>query len=386
MYRFIDSLPIEPEDIERSQSSIENNSNYLEQLRFVHKCISTIDRVAELQSFLSKKTEEANDENFLSLYIESSLLSLLYTSSITNTSRFYRSPHYLSRTHYITPVKSKPPTYYLKEIALSNLRTWGGMYGMPSFSLHLEGDTNHYLLPYEIADRVINYYLNLLSTNTNWIYISNYDYLSDNANPYDLSHLLIRDDPEVLSTYEVMWSISNLVPKLLDEYVKEEKTLSNYMRDLVKLLILYGADSNIRNLHYNFIHQSLGKEWDDLFPEIIRLRKRAPSVRDELEEEFISSIPITTKEDLYRVSSNKLLSWLCPPGGYNMYLLIISLSLLNRAYILSTERKLIEASKNIYLAGVCLRKSNLPHIQKLANNFVLVSNQTYLPISTDLLQ
>lgn len=384
MYRFIDSLPIEPEEIENSQTSIQSNTLYLEQLRLIYKSMSTLDIVSETQSFLSEAIKK-EEEDFLPFFIESSLLSLLYTSSINNPLRSYRSPHYLSRSYYITPYKSKAPIFYRKEIALSNLRTWGGLYGMPSYSLHLMGDTNHYLTPYEIADKVITYYLNSLSINDEWKSLSDSDYLSDSFNPYEISHLLITRDRGIYNCYQILHNLSSFFPKLILTYQEDSTLLNPYMKDLANLLILYGLD-NINNLHYRYIHQYLGREWDEFFPEMIRLRKRSPSIKDELTEEFIQSIPITTREELYRDSSNNLLAWVCAPGGYNLLLLVVALALLNRAYCQSIAKNYRESNRSIYDAALCLRKSNLPHIQRLGSNLLIVLNNPDAPLSTDLLQ
>jgi hypothetical protein len=398
MYRFIDSLPIEPEDIENSHRSLEDNNNYLRYLRLSHKSISAIERVSDLQSYLSKAAADtalsSSNEQTIKFLIESYVVTLLYTNTISNPSRSYRSPHYIKRTEDVTPYKPKPPLYYREEIALSNLRTWGGLYGMPSYCLHILGNTDHYLSTFEIADITINYYLNLLSTNREWQAFAEVDYLKDGTEVdeyiYRLSHYLITEDSEIRQTYLILKFLSSFIPKAIEAYKEdiEDVQKDKFLSEICHLLITYGLDNIGPYLEYLFIHQSLTNNWNEVYIDLIRLRKRAPSeVSHPLSKLFISSIPITTREDLYIASSNKILSWLCPPGGFNMYLLIVSISLLCRAYALccSEEQDLPRVNKLMYLSSLCLRKSQLEHIQKIGNNILLLTRQQYIPSPTDLL-
>lgn len=374
MPRYIDTLPIQPEEIENSQLSTQYNTEYLESLRFSHKIISTISRVRELQSMYKKDPS-------IKTTIESFILLILYTSSITDPRRKYRNPHYLKRCDLVSQYKEKPPRFYKQEIALSSLRTWGGMYGMPSYCLHLMGDTNHYLTPIEIGDKVVNYYLNSLSLNVNWYYLANFDYLGDQS-PYDLTHLLIREDENILSCYQIFKSLSHCLPIFMNQY-KEDKDIDNYTKEICHLLILYNFIEE--TLQYKYIHQQLSSTWNDLFIDLVRLRKRSPSLTNDNIDLFNASIPITTKEDLYKNTSLNMLSWLCPPSGYNLFLQVIAISLLIRSYI-QIENDLVEANKSFYEAGLCLRKSNMKHLRTIGNNLIVVSRQTYLPSAKDLLQ
>lgn len=397
MYRFNDSLPIEAETIQNSHRSLRDNSTYLKQLRFSHKCISTLERVSDLQAYIKSEVPKASStQEKLSLLIESYLLTVLYTSSITNPSRTYRSPHYLRRQDLISNSKHQPPEAYLEEIALSNLRTWGGMYGMPSYALHLIPDYSHYTNPSTTADKVTSYYLKELSTNPYWRAIATYPHLKDeeqiDIGVYNLTHYLITEDEDILSCYLIMAFLSEFIPNSLDYYEKNYESMQqgDYLLDICHLFISMGLDKEQSNLHYKFIHQSLDSVWDELFIEIIRLRKRAASLQPstpDLIRSFIDSISITTEESLYKRSSNKILSYLGKPGGFNMYLMLIASTLLNRAYILlqMDEVSLSRVNRLTYLAAITLRKSNLSHIQKIGNNILYLTRQTNLPKSTDLL-
>lgn len=391
MVKFIDSLPLESDIIEKSQLSVRDNSIYLKHLRFSHKCVSTLERVANLQSFLKK---EAVDDRGIAYLLESYILSILYSNSITNPSRTYRSPHYLRRMDVITAMKPSVPEFYLEEMALSNLRTWGGNYGMPTYCLHLQGDTRHYLPTMDIGDTTIKYYLSRLSFNSNWVSLSNLDYLEDgelmDEGLYNLSHQIITDDSSILQCYLVYKFLSSFIPKVLLFYEENYESIEDqYLLSICHALINLGVEKDVGKLHYLYMHQALPNQWVELFPLIINMRKRAPSVdsnTSELVMEFMDKISITTEPDLYQTSSNTILSYMCPPGGFNLYLMILSTALLIRAHCIYRESQEYNSRVNnlIYYSSLCLRKTNLGHLQKIGNNLLFLSRRAATD-STDLL-
>lgn len=387
MLKYLDTIPINSDLIERSQLSVRDNSIYLKHLRFSHKCLDTLSRVSNLQNFLKKN---ALGQEALPYLIESYILRLLYTNSITNPSRTYRSPHYIKRIEVLGYLKPEIPDHYLQEIALSNLEVWGGLYGMPSFCLHLQSDTRHYLTTSQIADKVCQYYLSRLSLNKDWDW--DIDYLDDRAEIdetlYNLSHYIISDSPPIRDCYLIYRFLSDFIPDSISFYEENYDSAEDiYLKDICKVLISLGMDKNKEKFYYQYVHQSLSPVWDELFPTLIDLRKRAPSLTESvhpLTKSFIDRISITTANNLYATSSNSLLSYLTPPGGLNLYLMVLAIALLNRALILSYEEDLQRVNNLLYYSSLCLRKSNLGHIQKIGNNLLFLSRRTATK-ATDLL-
>jgi hypothetical protein len=418
-------LPITPDVVENSQRSIETNLNYAKHLNLCYGLINTKERITQIQRDISNK-KELSPTHLLRLHmlIESSLYTALSINFLTPPDNSYINPHY-SSYQLRGGDKITPSQDYLDALSLGFIRTWGTEYGCLLYSVHMKEEYESYMTPSQLEDIAASYYLNSYHPSIDSLFkdllILKYeDSESSDVDLYNLSTSLIYNIPALLIPYRELSFLSSLVPKLMCWYIEDERGEvttesigSRYLKEWVHTLFSHGVDeSNSTDLAYLFLHQMIDRTWYDLYPLLLSLRSRAPEVDDSKEGLLIKEIKLgmhpSNSASLLTEASTLITRALCPPGGLNLFYLLISSALLNRAYILTDPSKepLIlsndllsnpskEAKRNlqkrvyklIYLAGYALKKCSLPHIRVLGGNLILLVGQQ-LPnrsISKDLL-
>jgi len=171
----------------------------------------------------------------------------------------------------------------------------------------------------------------------------------------------------------------------------------DYLIQIAKVFLNYGFDDTLAlDLDYQFVHQSLPPILPEIWERLIFLRKTPlyipepnGGVIDQLVKEFLEAIPLTSKEEDLQVQQFKLLGSLPSPGGYNQLLILLAISLINRAYILLynyRQPSLVyqtfrptEVNRDlnlIYLSGYLLKKSNLLHWIILGSNLITLAQRT----------
>jgi hypothetical protein len=359
----------------------------------------------------------------LSYIVESFMIQLLSISSISNLEKTKLSSHYskykqVTLKHLCKSISSE----YLEDLTFTNSRVWGGEYGTPLYYLYLDNIKQHYLHPSQLTEIVIN----SISKSSVSTFSNTYSQLASLALSDDLSvdELIYKVPINVLNTTvdiktcgSLLTFFSKWLPKLLNWYlepflsqnVKREITTDaeKDLETIAQKCLYYGLDfsSFSEDLFFNFIHQNLSSSFFSLFEDIISFRK---SISDKSKEksnplltEFIEAIPLNTSSSLIRETSLTLLRELCPPGGYNLLLILTSLILLNRAFILLHPTNNPYSNLNIfpldtpfdpvlnligrvlrliYIAGFNLTKSNLEHLNITGFNLMQLTNLDSNPV------
>lgn len=351
------------------------------------------------------------------LVIESFLVHLLSTSTISNLEKTKLSPHFskykqLKLEHLSRRISNE----YLENLTFTNARVWGGQYGSPLYFLYLDGEEQHYLHPSQIVEIVINA-LAKSSTSTFSSIYSQLASLSLSEEPavdqliYKVPIDFLNTLPEFEKAYSTLIFLSEWLPKLLNWYLepfltqnaelKPATKAEEHLQEIAKRCLYYGLDaySFSEDLAFQWIHQDLSVPLISLFEDILALRKSATidpqEPLNDLFSEFIENIDLNTPPNLIRETSLTLLRELAPPGGYNLLLLIVSLSLLNKAFILSHPvnnpysdlsifplevpldpvlQLIGRVFRLIYAAGFTLSKSNLEHLNVTGFNLMTLTN------------
>lgn len=369
----------------------------------------------------------------LNFVIESYLLHLLSITSISNLEKSKLSPHFSKYSQVQTEHLCKRISVdYLEDLTFTNSRVWGGEYGSSLYSLYLEEEKRSYLHPSQITEVVINSLNKFPASIFSNIYsqLSSLSFSDDSFADeliYRIPLNLITSISSLKDCYSILNFFAEWLPKVIDWYLEpllsqtEERIVTTegekILEKIAQKCLYYGLDSTSfkDNLSYSFIHQDISISFLNLFEDILSLRKSIEignvidnAIDHELVKEFIDNISINTSNNLFRETSLIILRELCPPGGYNLLLILTSLSLLNRAYILSHSINNPYSALNIfpleapldpvlnlvgrvlrliYVAGFTLTKSNLEHLNITGFNLMHLTNLNTKPAisSKDLL-
>jgi hypothetical protein len=407
--RYALSLPITPEVIENSQSSIEANLSYSKYLNLCYQVIDTKERLIGMQKHISTNIELV-PTNLLKLHllIESSLYNLLSINFLTPPDSSYINPAYSS---YLLRggTKLMPPKEYLDVLGMGYTRTWGTDYGSLLYAIHMTEEYEGYLSPSQLEDMCSKYFLNSTDLNisrtlSELLDLKYVDEIEVDDLIYKLSVSLIERHPSLITIYNQLNSLSTYITKLIPWYLEslDDSPQAAYLKELSCLFLTNGIDeSNSKDIGYMFLHQLLPLTWYDLYPLLLQLRNKAPESNDSLEGNLVRELkeilPPNQNTNILTSISLILTRDLCQPGGLNLYYLLISSALLNRAYILtsparqelvlspdvigSVDRKAKQeltrrVYKLVYLAGYVLKKASMPHIRIVGGNLILLVGQS----------
>lgn len=381
---------------------------------------------------------------YFSGLIESILIKLLTSSTITNKDATFLSPHYYK---YQERVARKDVPYDVsKVITYGYSYMWGGMYGTPLYYNYLSKNLDHYQNPANLAHIVYSYFFKKIRQNS----IDNL-YLPELSNLIDDLFLNGINNMELVGDNLIYFFHKNFLYSF-PKYTAMIDCISSVMQ--IKDLLDYSwgtyQDSKIiKELYLHMVNQGLNttkKPYNDIphlnlsqsdvkaimnssgMLEVIRVNNDLPQIND-----ILSSNKITSYKPLSYLSifHSLMLNIIPGPGGYNEVLVMLALILLVRAFCLchvenngalgdipfsklnkfdsfnisnnsslspsigslsshienrnKVEEILYRSNRLIYLSGVLLRKTNLYDLNILGNNISSISGYTdKSPIKLDI--
>ncbi|MBD2201540.1 hypothetical protein H6G33_09295 [Calothrix sp. FACHB-1219] len=421
-FLYLDSTSIQEDLLKRDLNSTEI-LGYRRQLNLSLVSSNSENRLRELSSILYESIKDKvisfTDLNKL---IESYLILFLSTTYIGNIDNSKYSSHYYKRKLIVPNHFSPISEEYLEDLLYSGNKIWGGKYGSLLYYRYIQTSYSHYNHPSELVNSITNYIINSYSNNSNdkvskfskdFINLLLEDRETVDVDIYDYSFKIFKifdlDKIIKILTYLQVW-----LPKAYDYYnldVNEYLPNSSvfFAATILKRIVIYsyklGIDSTSlskTNLIYSFIHSELNPIFISLIDEIILIRKTLSLSQDStntplelLVEDLYKNIDINISSSALKETSYYILSEFFPVGGYNQYLLILALSLLNRAYIITFPSNNVyknfvvspikdfyqpaldllgRVERIFYLAGYLLKKSNLDHLQILGSNLITMSS------------
>lgn len=369
---------------------------------------------------------------YISGVIESIIIKLLTSSTITDRKATYLTPHYIKFSEL--PLRKDVPYDLSKVITYGYSYIWGGMYGTPLYYNYLSRNIEHYQNPANLAHIVYSYFFKKLRQNfIDDIYTPKLTQLVDtlflngiNNNEEIGDTLIYNFHKDFLTSFPFYTSLLKCINSLTTlyqhlDYVWEDFPYTKLSKEFYFHLVNYGV-------------QSINKP-NNLLPhsEVSYSTEKGISVSGGMLEAIryggdpelysvIASHQIDTYKPLSYISifSNTLLNKIPGPGGYNEILTMLSLILLVRAFSLChvenignkglipfsklnrydwfginnsnplsdsnlgniedhiTSKKEIEeifyrVNKLIFFSGLLLRKSNLFELNILGNNICTIS-------------
>jgi len=400
-YRSRDGIPVR---------STEVTSAYTRQLSLANSCAVAQGAISTRLSHITERVASPNSYTLTELIkvLESYLYILISTSFIQNLDASALSTHYVRYQKLISQSIEFPSEAYLNLLLSTDTLNWGTSYGTLGYELHLLESQETYQHPSQIAylctenqfkrfgfpDRLLN---DLLSD----------DLISD-RNIYQYSVESLAPYAKTMNTLRFLGTFS----QDLFRWVKLDSSNSpfpprpsqpelqlgyDYLIQITRVFLNYGFDDTLAlDLDYQLIHQSLPPILPELWERLVFLRK-APlylpnpegGVIDQLVDAFLKGVPDSSKGEDLQVDQYRLLGNLPSPGGYNQLLVLLSTSLMNRAYILLYNYRqpnlvyqafrpteVNRALNLIYMAGYLLKKCNLLHWIILGSNLIALSERS----------
>ncbi len=420
---YLDTVPIN-ETLLEPNKALEQALDYRRQLNLAINCVQAENSLTNQYKLFRSVLENDSELTVLDLnkVLESYLNLLIAIPSISTLDKGALSSHYQRRKLLVADQFLVPDSTYLEELLFTSVRTWGTSYGSLGYTLHLDQNREHYLHPSQIVDLAVNGVFKRMQHNESLGKFGS-DFLETytDDDPYtDLAiyktQVQLFELPEIRDAITQLDFYEQWLPQVINWYLKpyrEGEPLRQVPEkgtpqdEAIKTLIAVATtcldmgfdDGSFSNLIYNFAHQSFPPALFGLLDDILLVRKRtgfnplASTFTDEekLLTPFINVITINNQLGNLRAVSYSLLSDLCAPGGYNLLLVSIAATLINRAYILThpTNTSFTDVTifplktgltpllefigrifRLIYLAGYTLLKSNLPHLQIAGSNLV----------------
>ena len=336
--------------------------------------------------------------------IHSYLIPLLTSSFVSILSRSSITPHFskLIRSSLFNIKLLYPSTSYLKRLLEDRVCTWGGSFGTLAYFLHLLDIKREYLTPSQLTSLVVRSCASFSNFSPSFPLVSLVDYQADEV-IYQY-HIDILQQGEIRDCISLLSKLSSILPSIVDWYLNSylvrglpspplapssHNDLEAYitLSSIGKLMVSRGLSGREGISNYDLIHQSLAPIWTSVIEEIISIRNnclfdinyRDNSLLNSLCYQLLQAIPRSSSGLLSRVNY-LILSSLYPPGGYNLALVMVAITLINRALILTyppsspSNEDIDKAFTSLYKAGVCLRKSNLSHFMMIGNNLCQLSS------------
>ncbi len=420
---YLDTAPIN-EALLHPDKTLTEALDYRRQLNLAINCYQAENALSKQQEHMTKLVKGKNvTTSILNIAIESYLSLLIQMTTIASLDLNELSPHYQRRKLLVENQFISPNSEYLERMLFASTRTWGTSYGSLGYFLHLQENSRHYLHPSQIIHSSV---LSLINQSKSADFLrnfpSNFERLISQEDAftdiqiYQLAAQLLKEIPDVRESIEQLDFYEEWLPKVISWYLKASREGSvrqvpeqgtpdgdayTLLAKIAQACLMAGLDeTSFNSLSYMFVHQSIPPVFFSLMDDLLLLRKKAAlgDIEDtemkELITGFIKAITINTKVGLLRSTSQSILENVAAPGGYNLLLVSLAATLLNRAFILTHPSKTIYSNyiisplKNsfpelmqflgrvyrlLYLAGYCLKKTNLDHLQLTGVNLITLS-------------
>lgn len=420
---YLDTAPIN-EALLRPDKTLTEALDYRRQLNLAINCYQAENALSKQQEYMNNLVKGKNvTTSILNIAIESYLSLLIQASTIVSLDLGELSPHYQRRKLLVGNQFLSPNSEYLEKMLFASTRTWGTSYGSLGYFLHLAENSRHYLHPSQIAHFSV---LSLINESKSADFLGSFpsdferlisqDDAFTDIQIYQLASQLLKKIPEVRESISQLDFYEGWLPKVISWHLKasREGTVRqvpvkgtpdseaySLLTKVAQTCLMAGLDeTSFSSLSYMFVHQSIPPVFFSLMDDLLLLRKKASlgDIEDvemrELITAFVKTITLNTKVGLLRSTSQSILESVAAPGGYNLLLVSLATTLLNRAFILTHPSKTIYSNyiisplKNsfpelmqflgrvyrlLYLAGYCLKKTNLDHLQLTGVNLITLS-------------
>lgn len=423
--RYLDYLPIDLKLLE--ETGLENDLAYKQQLYLAINTSSVEKNLSDYTGEIERLIEPGQVSTFrqLNFFLESTLAVLLTTSTIVSADSTELSPHYFKRSRLVPDHFQQVSSSYLEEVFYTSSKVWGGRYGSLGYYLYLSSNREHYLTVSQLTNLATNSLLNEMKV---WIpdyseYISSLllsDFIEADRNLYRSTVEILEQFEGVPFCLRLLTFIESWVPKLMTWYLANSeqgdyrapqepqsdnaKQAYQTLTRVAQSVLNYAIDPSAEGVAYSFIHQTISPLYYSFIQDLIQIRKEtifipsqlAKSTEELLVQELIEEIPLESSISVFKDTSINLLSQLAPPGGLNLWLVMVASCLLNRAYIISHPNNCSFVDEDLslitnslppvrelygrmmglmFLAGYSLTKSNLSHLVILGYNLLTLSGQ-----------
>lgn len=372
---------------------------------------------------------------YLSGLIESIILKLLTTSTISNTKATELTNHY--KRYEKKKLRQDVPYDLCKRITYGYSYVWAGLYGTPLYYNYLFKNVEHYQTPASLAHKIYSYFFRKLRQNTiNNILFPDLNILIDNLFLYGINSDEESSDQLIYDFHkDYLYSFKNYpkllksimliveIEKILDlEY--ENNTKDKILTELYFYIINSGVEDLI-NISNSIPHLEFSESIENAISNlssILNIVSYKSNNSENLKEIFKKyNIDKFSVLSLFPNFSNSLLYTIPGPGGYNDLLLMLSLIILVKAFCMchvdnsgilgitsfkrlnkfdwlknntennpligssfgdlskyitdknKVEKVFYRSIKLIYFSGLLLRKMNIPEVNILGNNICSIS-------------
>lgn len=423
--KYLDEVPIHDYLID-TQLGVQENLAYRSYLNLAMNTNNAISRLDNLHLLQEKEINTQTGTNMYTylLSIESFMCTLLWVPTISSIDRSTITCHYERRNYMVDDNKILPSEVLARELMFSSNRTWGTPYGSLGYYINLEEDIYDYLSPSQMIDISIKGLMKLMKErvltrqddDSLLAYLERLDslFLEDSTHSDTLlykAHINILNSLSLTKdSLYLLRFMSSWIPLLIEWYMKKyeldnsftippqpvgdlNKKVYSMVIELIETCLSYGMGmDSTQDLLKKWLYQDIPPYIFSVSNQVIRARKLLAYELEDITDIYLKrliqpllELGLDLEEGLLRNSSQLLLDVYAPPAGYNLYLVMLAASLLNRAYILthnsigmrnSTDpdyELLGRTNRILFLAGRLLRKSNLSHIQIIGENIQVVS-------------
>lgn len=390
--RYLDE--VQPIPLSRTGDS----TSTLQSRAYVNLSMNAVNAADRMANLLTLQSQEVGESTYgLLILTESLLVTLLSVPLISTISRDRLTTHY-SRCKLTSSTSSwaLPSDAYLEDLMFTSQRSWATSYGTLSYYVNLQETHESYLTPSQLAYLSVTALLN---------YVGSLSCPGELLSQYQtMSNLLLSDDesadvalyslfgelplavPSIRQSYALLGYLQDVVPSLLTQYLASYRsggqlklsTDDPIINAVAQLCLRNGlSEESLGSLRYDFMYSKYSPVFYGVTQDLIYLRKTL-DLSGEQGSALSGAIPITADPTLFRQASNVMLSYVCPPIGYNLLLVALAVSLVNRAHMILYEALLANASSGIpprvmrllYLSARLLRRSELDHVAATGNNLM----------------
>jgi hypothetical protein len=348
--------------------------------------------------------------------IESYLVVLLDSSTISNLNRDKLSPHF-ELTKLITSKSASLDPSYLESIMFTSSKTWGTSFGTLGYFLHEGSYIEHYKTPSQLVNQSLEYLALSNKDETNSQFLAQLiDYsLSDSIQSdtllYKLSIDFLNLYKNISSTLDILRFFKSWFPRAINLILEDLRTQNfnknfksensqkayEFIKEATKkAYALMMDETSFKDIEFRFMHNELPFSYFQLLEEMQKvvatskysINSYEENPYEDLAKELLEFKVEKYSPDLIRQATSTLTN-LFYPGGYNLLLTSLAAALINKVYILthsSNIDKTLEFNKSsidpdnlgrwsklLFMAGVLLKKSNIYNLNVLGSNLVSLS-------------
>jgi hypothetical protein len=397
--------------------------------------LQTLSRISQLNEQFSKNPDWLNTiSSYIYILNSTSTItgSTVLLSQTLNSSNklapIAHTDHYQNFLKLNVPNDLAYPQELIEDLIYTGRNTWATELGTLGYFLNFNYShaSAHNLNPGELAYKSVISFLSHQSQTRNLklsqIYL---DYLSLAQQPTEENALLFFDltvdiwqGLDCRQVFKLLEFMESFLPELMTWYlnlnpIKKINKVEIELEKIARLCLTKNLDfsgteawsdsrlSAVRsvskgrsesfNFKHDFVFGNLPPIYLTLFKEILAQRSlMLDDLKIELLEDsipgeallkkYLSNIPLGLDVDLIKNKYLQLVSQLAPPGGFNLLLVTVANFLLANAYNLlartTSELTLEYPTVNQFcaLAGNCLLRTNLNHLQILGKNLLVLAN------------